>query len=148
MFPNEKALGKNVVVIGGGRLGAEAGMFLASAGHETTVMTSGSVLVPPEGPHQIGVLETAYKKLKNFHPLTDVMTTGITKDSVTYTDSDGNKKSLKADNVVLYAGRNAKKAEALKFYGAAKRFFMIGDCKEVGTIHKCNRTAFAAASQI
>jgi len=148
VFPNEKKMGKNVVVIGGGRLGAEAGMFLARSGHNTTVMSSGEVLVPNEGPHQIQVLVKAYQDLENFSPLTGVVATGITKNAVTYTDADGNKKSLEADNVVLYAGLRARQDAALKFHGSARRFFIIGDCREVGTIHKCNRTAFAAASQI
>jgi 2,4-dienoyl-CoA reductase-like NADH-dependent reductase (Old Yellow Enzyme family)/thioredoxin reductase len=148
VFRKEKELGKEVVVIGGGRLGTEAGMFLANAGHNATVLTSGDVLVPSEGPHQIQVLVKAYQELQQFSGITGVVATGITKNVVTYTDADGSKKSIKADSVVIYAGRRAKKDLALKYYHTAKRFFIIGDCLEVATIHKCNRTAFAAASQI
>jgi hypothetical protein len=39
--------------------------------------------------------------------------------------------------------------EALSFFGAAKRFFMIGDCSdEGGNLRKSIRTAYAAASKI
>ena len=35
-----------------------------------------------------------------------------------------------------------------EFYGTADRFFLIGDCSEVGNVQRSIRTAFAAASQL
>jgi 2,4-dienoyl-CoA reductase-like NADH-dependent reductase (Old Yellow Enzyme family) len=32
--------------------------------------------------------------------------------------------------------------------GAAARFFLIGDCNEVGSVQTCIRSAFGAASQL
>lgn len=40
VYGNEKALGKNVVLIGGDKIGTQTGMYLAENGHTTTVLAS------------------------------------------------------------------------------------------------------------
>jgi hypothetical protein len=67
---------------------------------------------------------------------------------VTYRDAKGDEKSIEADSVVVSAGRKSRKDEALKFYGLAERFFIIGDCDAVGFLPAVCRTAYAAASQV
>jgi hypothetical protein len=50
---------------------------------------------------------------------------------------------------VAFAGFGPKKDEALEFYGSAKKFFMIGDCGEMGgNIQECIRTTFITASEL
>jgi hypothetical protein len=90
----------------------------------------------------------AINELENFSYETGVLPTGISEKEVTYTDARGTKKSVKADDVVIYAGLKPRKEEALKFYGAAPRFFIIGDCRDVGNLQTSNRTAYGAAAQI
>jgi thioredoxin reductase len=148
VYGNEKALGKNVVVIGSGEFGAGTGAYLAQTGHEVTVLASGKELIRRAGPHQIDIMLESVTHLPNFNFITEALVTGISRGKVTYTDAKGEKKSVKADDVVVYAGLKSRKDEALKFSGAAPRFFIIGDCRKVGNIRTCNRTAYAAASQI
>ena len=38
--------------------------------------------------------------------------------------------------------------EAMKFSGCAPRVLLAGDCYQVGNIRTCNRSSFAAASQL
>lgn len=148
VFDNEKKLGKNVVLIGGGEFGAGTGAYLAQMGHKVTVLSSGKDLVPSAGPHQIEIMLEAITHLENFSFETNALPTEISKGKVLYTDASGAKKSVKADDVVIYAGRKSRKDEAMKFYGSAPRYFVVGDCRDIGDVHTCNRTAFAAASQI
>jgi len=144
VYGNEKALGKNVVVIGIGR-GAETALHLSQCGHKVTVLTSGKVIAEMEGPHQ-GI---DYQITDNFNYITEATVTGISKGKVTYKDAKGAEKSIPADDVVIFAGFKPRKTEALKFSGLADQFFIIGDCSgNGGEIRKCNRIAFAAASQI
>jgi NADPH-dependent 2,4-dienoyl-CoA reductase/sulfur reductase-like enzyme len=146
VYGNEKALGKNVVVIGGDKIGTQTGMYLAENGHAVTVLTGSKELIQPEGPHQ--VIDT-YLDLKNFNFLTEVTARGISDGKVTYADPKGIVKSIQADSVVIYTGFKSKMDEALKFADSADRFFTIGDCNAVGgMVRACTRTAFAAASQI
>ena len=146
VFGNEKALGKNVVVIGGDLLGAETGMYLAENGHTVTVLTSSKELMKSEGSHQDIDL---YKDMKNFGFITEATAKGISEGKVAYVDAKGAEKSIQADNVVIYAGFKPRQDDAMKFSGSADRFFAIGDCYAVGgLVRACTRTAFAAASQI
>jgi 2,4-dienoyl-CoA reductase-like NADH-dependent reductase (Old Yellow Enzyme family)/thioredoxin reductase len=152
-----KDLGKNVVVIGGNQIGTETGIYLAQNGHKVTVLTTEKTLATDANQiHYFGQLRTAWEALNNFSYIAEVTATAISAGEVTYVDAKGNKKSIQADNVVIYAGRKPRNEEALKFYGAADRFFIIGDCGANGIVHAhaqgnvrdCTRTAFAAASQI
>lgn len=144
-----KNIDKNVVVIGGDHIGTETGMYLAQEGHNVTVLTSGQKLAP-DAPqiHYISSLQMAYEELKNFSFITRVTATDISDGKVTYFDARGNYKSIQADSIVVSAGRNPRKADALKFYGVADEFFIIGDCDTAGNIQTCTRSAFAAASRI
>jgi 2,4-dienoyl-CoA reductase-like NADH-dependent reductase (Old Yellow Enzyme family)/thioredoxin reductase len=148
VYANEKKLGKNVVLIGGGEFGAGTGGFLAQKGHKVTLLVSGKDLVPSAGPHQVEILLESITDLENFSYETNVLPGKISNGKVSYTDAKGAKKSIDADDVVIYAGRKARTDEALKFYGAAPIFFIVGDCDKVGNVQTCSRTAYAAASQI
>jgi len=146
VYGNEKALGKRVVVVGSGKIGGQTGMYLAENGHDVTVLTNSEEVLPAEGAHQ--VIDT-YLEMKNFNFKTRVTVTGISGGNVTYTDAKGRKNSVPADSVVVYAGFKPRLDEAMDFADTADRFFMIGDCREVGGyVRACTRTAFAAASQL
>jgi 2,4-dienoyl-CoA reductase-like NADH-dependent reductase (Old Yellow Enzyme family)/thioredoxin reductase len=148
-YSKEKYMGKNIVFIGGGEFGADAGMHLAREGHNVTMLTIEKELFPENRPHYPSVIIETYKDLKNFNIITEGMAIGISAANVTYKDARGKGKSILADNVVVYSGLKPKKDEALKFYGAAKQFFTIGDCSEKGgNIQKVIRSAFFTASEI
>ena len=55
---------------------------------------------------------------------------------------------LTIGNTVTHGTLNDAIDEALKFYGSAERFYLIGDCNKPGSIQTCMRSAFASASQI
>ena len=144
VYGNEKALGQNVVVIGGGR-GAEIGLHLSQCGHKVTVLASGKRLVQPEGPHQGIHFETT----DSFSYILEAAATRISNGKVTYQDAKGQEKSIQADSVVLFGGLRPRQDEAMKFFGSANGFFIAGDCTgNGGDVRKCNRLAFAAASRI
>ncbi len=148
-YSKEKSLGKNVVVIGGGEIAADIGIFLAKAGHNVTMLTSEKKLVQEDRPHYPSTIVEAYQDLKNFSVITEGTANAISTGSVSYADSTGNAKSIPADDVVVFAGFKPKKEEALKFYGSAKQFFTIGDCSEKGgSIQKCTRSAYFAATEV
>jgi 2,4-dienoyl-CoA reductase-like NADH-dependent reductase (Old Yellow Enzyme family)/thioredoxin reductase len=148
-YSKEKSMGKDVVVVGGGEYGADVGMFLAKAGHNVTMLTSERELIQQNRPHYPEVIVETYQDLKNFSIITQGIVTGLSAGKVTYKDAGGSEKSIQADSVVLFAGLKPRKDEALQFYGSAKQFFSIGDCSEEGgTIQRCTRSAFFAASEV
>jgi pyruvate/2-oxoglutarate dehydrogenase complex dihydrolipoamide dehydrogenase (E3) component len=150
-YSNKKALGKNVVIIGAGRIGTEAGIGLAKDGHQVTVLASGINLIELEaiGAHnmmnQIGILEAH----PNFNCVLQATARSISGGKVTYLDSKGIEKSIQADSVVIYAGFKPRMDEAMKFTGSAPNVLLLGDCTgKNGTIQKTIRSAFFVASQV
>ena len=65
---------------------------------------------------------------------------------MTYVDTEGKEHHVEAGSVVIAVGMKAKHDEAMRFYGAGGRFFMIGDCNVAGNIQKAVRSAFGTAS--
>lgn len=146
---HHERIGKNVVVIGGGEVGVETGMFLAHQGRQVTVIEMRDRLAADSTiMHYRSMFQAAWEATPNFHYVLQASAKEIADDHVTYTDSEGKDHELPADSVVLSVGMRAKSQEALAFYGTAREFYMIGDCKKPGTIQTTNRSAYATAMSI
>ena len=149
VYGDHESLGKRVVVVGGSETGTETGMYLAENGHEVVVLTRQDRLAYDATPiHYVEMVRHAWQQLETFSFITHATTTSISKGKVTYRDADGAEKTLECDDVVLAGGMRPLYDEALRFHGSADRFFMIGDCTEVGSVQTSMRTAFGAASQL
>jgi len=149
VYGNEDALGENVVVIGGGEVGVETGMHLAEKGHKVTVLEMTDMLAPNAPPtHFYSMFKEAWEKLENFKYILQARCNGIGADKVTYIDADGTEHAIEAGSVVIAVGMKPKNDLALKFYGAADRFFIIGDCNVAGNVQKAMRSAFSTASML
>jgi NADPH-dependent 2,4-dienoyl-CoA reductase/sulfur reductase-like enzyme len=147
-YSQEKAMGKNVVLVGGGNYGADAGLFLAHAGHDVTVITSAEKLIT-SGPHDRGGQTGMSQSMDNFSYELKAIPTRISGGKVFYTDAGGKEKSVKADSVVVYAGLKPRQAEALKFADSAGQVLYLGDCTgRSGTIQRAIRSAYFMASQV
>jgi pyruvate/2-oxoglutarate dehydrogenase complex dihydrolipoamide dehydrogenase (E3) component len=150
-YSNKKALGKNIVVIGAGKIGTEAAVGMAKDGHKVTVLASGKHMVEPEyvGAHNMSNQEGIYKNHPNFNYELQTSVKRITGGNVVYTDAKGAEHSIKADSIVIYAGLKPRMGEAEKFIGAADEVLMIGHCTgQNPTIQKTTRSAFFVASQV
>ncbi|WP_371381678.1 FAD-dependent oxidoreductase [Sporomusa aerivorans] len=148
-FINPDALGKNVVVIGGGEVGVEAGMVLAKKGHNVTVLELRDMLAADATIiHYRSMFEEAWEALDTFRYILNACCYAIKGNEVIYTDKNGEEKVIQADSVVVSTGMKANKAEALEFYGIADRFYMIGDCKKPATVQQAMRSAFSVAVTI
>ncbi|MBN1627166.1 MAG: FAD-dependent oxidoreductase [Deltaproteobacteria bacterium] len=159
VYGNERALGKNIVVIGGDLIGAETGMHLAEKGHKITVLAEEGTLAPDVSQYVSWDFIRAYESLEaqgNFSYITGAKATGISDMKVTYVVAGDGIKSINADSVVIYAGRRPRQEEAMRFAGSAGRFFIIGDCSARGDVRRhfeanlytSVRSGFAAASEI
>jgi 2,4-dienoyl-CoA reductase-like NADH-dependent reductase (Old Yellow Enzyme family)/thioredoxin reductase len=146
---HSEKIGQNVVVIGGGEVGVETGMFLAQQGKEVTVIEMRDELAADTTfIHYRSMFSAAWEAIPTFHYVLNATAQQITTDAVVYTDQDGVSHSIPADSVVLSVGMKAKSSEALTFYGKAPQFYLVGDCKKPGTIQTTNRSAYGAAMNI
>lgn len=142
-------IGDQVVVIGGGEVGVETGMFFAQMGKEVTVVEMRDELAADTTVmHYRSMFQAAWETIPTFHYVLNATAKSITPDHVTYTDKDGVDHDLPAQSVILSVGMRAKKDEALAFYGAGDHFYMVGDCYKPGTIQTTNRSAYVTAVRI
>jgi NADPH-dependent 2,4-dienoyl-CoA reductase/sulfur reductase-like enzyme len=150
-YSNKKALGKNVVMLGAGKLGTEAAIGIAKDGHKITVLAPGEEMIDVEdvGPHNVGNQERIYKNHPNFTYHMKTVVKSIAGGKVTYTDEKGDQQSVQADSIVIWSGLKPRMDEAEKFFGSADEVLLLGDCTgKGGRIHKTIRNAFFVASQV
>lgn len=149
VYGHVEELGKNIIVVGGGEIGAETGLYLAECGHHVTLLTRQDRVAPDATcTHYREMFEERWLREKNFHFLTNVQIESVTDTGVIYRDKAGALCELPADNVVISGGRAADTEFALSFYGSANDFFLVGDCKTPGNVQKCMRMAYAAATRL
>lgn len=148
-FLHPQQVAGDVVVIGGGEIGVEAGIYFARRGHKVTVLEmTGQYAREANRPHYYTTLLAAVQAEKHLRILVNARVTAITSDAVTYTDQDGNTRSVPAQSVILSAGTRGKTQEALSFYEAGDRLSIVGDCQKPASLMEAMRAGYAAASQI
>lgn len=148
-YGGAEQMGQNVVVIGGGEVGLEAGIRIAQTGRQATVLEMRPMLAMDATKiHYREQMDEMWQKLPNFTGLVNVTVTAVTDHSVTYVDQAGQSHTLPADDIVVAAGMKGQTERALAFYGSAPEFYLLGDCKKPGTIQTTIRQAFAVASGI
>ena len=146
---HSEKIGRSVVVIGGGEVGVETGMFLAQEGREVTVIEMRDELAADTTfMHYRSMFQAAWEATEGFHYVLNATAKEIGPDYVAYTDAEGVEHRIPADSVVLSVGMRAKDEEALAFYSTGKRFYMVGDCNKPGTIQTTNRSAYVTAMKI
>ena len=144
----EAAMGRNVVVIGGGDIGVEMGIHLARKGHEVTVIEMLDKLAPEAVPvHFRSMFEKTWEEQERFSYRLNARVTGIVDGAVEYRDAEGIAQRVPADSVVIAAGMRARLPEAQSFYSLGCRVRFIGDCFKVGSIQTAMRTAYSQANQ-
>lgn len=149
VFSQPEKLGKNVVIIGGGEVGVEAGIFLARKGHKTSVVEMNPILAATSTKiHYYSMMEKAWKAEKNFTGITGARILQVTDEAVIYQDTEGNETSLPYDSIVAATGMRAKADEAIAFQNSAQEFYLIGDCVKAATIQQAMRSAYGIASMI
>lgn len=149
VYGHEEELGQNIVVVGGGEIGAETGLYLAECGHQVTLLTRQDRVAPDATcTHYREMFEERWLREDHFHFLTNVQIESVTDTGVIYRDREGRLCEMPADTVVISGGRAADTEFALSFYGSANDFFLVGDCKTPGNVQTCMRMAYAAATRI
>lgn len=148
-FRTPDLLGPQVVVIGGGEVGVEAGIHLAQHGRQVTVLEMRPELAADATKiHYRLTFRDYWEQTEGFRGIVNARVTRVEPGAVYYSDAGGNEHRVPADSIVVSAGMRARSDEALGFYGITEEFYMIGDCKKAATVQEAMRGAFATAMQI
>ncbi len=125
----EDQLKGDIVVIGGGTVGAEIALeqsFIHN--NNVTIVEMGKELTPQGNMlYKIGLRQT----MEQCKSLTTVLECGcqeIKKNTVVLKEKDGNEREIKADYVIVCTGLHPNSELAESFYGICPNIAMIGDC--------------------
>ncbi|MCX5861855.1 MAG: FAD-dependent oxidoreductase [Deltaproteobacteria bacterium] len=168
--------GSNVVVVGGGSVGLETAIFLASKGTISSEQLYFLTLHEAESPDvlrelmlkgvkKVTVIEMVRRMAQDVGPstrwvllkelemrgvklITEAKMKDISTDHIVYTDSKGNDVTLEADSVVLAMGSRPENslAQLLESSGVAIR--VIGDAKKCGRIGEAIDDGFALGCEV
>ena len=152
VYRAKEKLGKNVVIVGGGKYAVEAGVGMYKDGHKITILAPGKRLVEEEyeGPHNMRNQERIISSAgSDFTSVLETKVKEVSGGKVTYTDFKGQEQAIQADSIVVFAGLRPRMDEAEKFIGSADEVLFLGDCTGTnGTLQKTIRSAFFVASQV
>ncbi len=143
-------MGQNVVIIGGGEVGVETGMYLAENGRNATVLEMKPMLASNATFfHYYSQLMNACHRLPGFHSEVNALTLRIEEDGVVYRDNSGEEHKVPADTVIYSVGMRSKKAEALALAdSSAYEWYFVGDCETVGNLQKNLRKTYGTAMRL
>ena len=134
-FAHPEKVGQKVVVIGGGLVGCEMALDYAQAGKEVTVvealpkiLSAGIPSPIPNGQMIPDLFEYHHVNVLENHRLSSV------EDGKVVLESDGQKKTLDADSVVIAVGFRPVPSMAQELSGCGAVVYEIGDGQKVSTI--------------
>lgn len=135
--------GENVVIIGAGLSGVEAGIFLAELmGKKVTILEKFTALSGVGKTYGWGVMRAVQSNGVEIIEGADCLE--VLPEGVRYA-KDGAEHLAKADTVIYAMGRRTNKS---LYYAAVDKvpfLDLVGDCKEVGQIRGATSTGWAAA---
>ncbi|WP_411680385.1 FAD-dependent oxidoreductase [Clostridium thailandense] len=141
-------IGKKVVLVGGGLVGCEVGLHLASKGKEVTVVEMNTMMAfETFGYYRNALLDEMDKR--SIKQLLGAKCLEFKKDGV-LVSKDGQESSIQADTVIYSMGMkaNTKDVEKLKDICKDKEVHVIGDCLKPGKVGDSVRSGYMAAMSI
>ena len=163
---NPEKAGDTVVIIGGGLVGLELGIYLAQTGRHVEVIEMLPATLASVGDestseiisnpalleaganivHGIAISEEL-KKLPNMKITVSAKALEITAAGLTVEDK-GKERFIKADTVICAVGQRPLAEEAAALYDCAPEFYQIGDCVTPKNILTATQTAYQIARDI
>ena len=136
-------VGNNVVVIGGGEVGIETSEFLSAQGKKVTLVE----ILPVIGELMVrDVIDYVIDQMvqHKVEILTSTKIEEITNDSILVVDKEQQKRTIKADTVIIATGAKPNKKVQDALQGLAREVYLAGDCLVPGNIrlaiHQGNMT--------
>lgn len=146
LYKEHIAVGKKIVIIGGGLAGCEEGLDLAWKGHEVSIveMRDGLAKDAPyiHWRHLFEKLEDAVTSYCSAKVLS------IEDHGVKIVDKDGTEKLLEADTVLIATGMRGTLPQYMNWNELAEEVIFVGDCRKASKIQEAMRTGYCAGMTI
>ena len=145
-FSPETAKGDNIVIVGGGLSGVEAGLHLCKEeGKKVVVLEALTSLMGVGTTYGWGVMREMQK-----HDITVIehaFVKELTENSVKY-ELNGEEKEVAADSVFFAVGLAPNNELYYQLYDKALFVDLVGDCRSVGRVLEANESAYYTALSI
>lgn len=141
-------IGDEVIMVGGGLVGCEAGLHLAKMGKKVTIVEMADKLCKDAYlMHRIALMDLLTKKTTI---VTGAKCIEIRKDGIVVEDCNGKQTFIGGDTVIHALGMKAKSALAQSLREACgdTPCYVIGDCDHASKVQKSTEDAWAAAMSI
>ena len=141
----EELTGKTVI-LGGGLVGIELGIYLKNLGKDVEIIEMADKLNCGDNMvHEMGVNVEIDRIGLQVHTSTKALK--IDENGVACQNADG-EIFFPADHVVIAAGMKGRQEEAAAFAQSAPLFYQIGDCLAVKNIYEANRLGYNTAMEL
>jgi pyruvate/2-oxoglutarate dehydrogenase complex dihydrolipoamide dehydrogenase (E3) component len=143
---DEDAIGRKVVVVGGGLVGCEEGLHLAHAGREVTILEM-LEKAAADAPylHWLGLMRELEKSVRLE---TRIKCTRITEEGVFAVNERGEERFYEADTVLLAVGLKPRTDVVESLRSCAPDFSVIGDCLQPATVMEALHMGYFSAMNI
>ena len=149
VYPKIDEVKGDIVIVGGGAIGSEIALELASRNNNVIVVEPQDALAKNSNWLYRHGLYNAIKDSKCKPIIRLGMTVGeIKKDGVVVKDKNGKEEFLKADHVLLCVGMKSRKDLAASFYGIAPETVMVGDCYRVAQVLETTNDSYFIAANL
>ncbi len=147
IYADLNRLGQRVVILGGGLVGCETGLFLAQRGHSVTIVEQQDALAPEANwMHREGMLQVFAQADITTH--TGLRVTAVEEAAVTAVDAQGQEMAIPADSVVYALGMRPDTESVLALLDTALDVIPIGDCVRARKARHAMEEGFWAAVRI
>lgn len=147
-FAKIEELPENLVIIGGGEIGVEAGIWFSRQGRKVKVIEMLDDIAKDSAPmHYRKMFKDVWLGCENFSYVVNATVTAIDEIGVHYSLPGGEEGFAPADKVLLSAGMKPLEEEALKYQDCGTYFFMLGDCSSPANVQRALRSAFMIVSK-
>lgn len=146
---HEDSIKENVVIIGGGTIGAEIGLELAELkGKHVTIVEMGDTLAAQGNMLYKIALRQKYDQLNNIKVHYQSICKEINEIGVVIAHQDGSLEEVKADTVIMAVGVRANRKMIDSFYGIIPEVYEAGDALMPRKIQEAVFEAYGIASMI
>ena len=148
VYHNTQAVGRRVVLVGGGLVGCEVGLYLAALGHDVTVVEMQTMMAfETFGYYRNALLDTMDER--GIHQLLGAKCLCFQPDGVKV-EQDGQERFIPADTCVYSMGvkPNTDALESIRALAGDIPVHAIGDCAKVGKMGDAVRAGYLAAMEI
>ena len=146
VYLHPEKTGDRVLILGGGLVGIELGIFLAGLGREVTLMELLPDLSDGGNMVHMNALRVQIQE-KNVRLALSTRAKELRRDGV-LAEREGEELFFPADTVVYAVGQRPLSEEALALNACAPEFYMAGDCVAAKNIMAATAAAYQAAKDI